>query len=336
MPKPFSAIVAGIVWLCLAAAAPARAECAGQDMMSELRAADPATHQAILSRAHAIPNAQGRFWKVERTGTDPSYLFGTFHTEQALEWVPAEAWDALDVADVAIFELDSTQMDAMRVRAETDPNFMFDPAAVPLSQRVPANVLREIRTALTERGIPGPMGEQMRPWALFSLLSFPVCHLRAQMQGAKAMDQHLQDRASERNIREVGLETYEEALSAFQASPLEELVSLMSAQGIGFDREVDAFMTNLSLYARGEIGAILEFGLHVGAQHAPEAELRRMQDRFLAVLLDQRNRDWMPALERELARGNAFVGVGALHMVGEQGLVELLRDKGYTVTLAAR
>ena len=336
MPKALSAFVAGIVGLCLALASPARAECVGQDMMSELRAQDPVAHRAILERAHAIPNAQGRLWKVERAGVAPSYLFGTFHTEQALEWVPPEAWEALGKADVAIFELDSAQLEAMQARAETDPSFMFDPAAVPLSQRVPQDALREIRAALTERGIPGPMGEQMRPWALFALLSFPVCHLRAQMQGAKAMDQHLQDHAAERNIPELGLETYEEALSAFQASPLEDLVSLMSAQGLRFDREVDAFMTNLALYSRGEIGAILEFGVHVGAQQMPEDELRRMQGRFLEVLLDQRNREWMPALEREIARGNAFVGVGALHMVGEQGLVELLRGKGYTVTLAVK
>ena len=224
----------------------------------------------------------------------------------------------------------------MKTRAETDPGFMFDAGAVPLSQRVPQAVLQEIRAALTERGIPGPMGEQMRPWALFSLLSFPVCHLRAQMQGAKAMDQHLQDHVRERNIPELGLETYEEALSVFEKAPFEELVSLMSSQGIRYDREVDAFMTNLALYSRGEIGAILEFGLHIGAQHAPEADLRRMQDRFLALLLDQRNRDWMPALERELARGNVFVGVGALHMIGDQGLVELLRAEGYSVTLAAQ
>ena len=33
-----------------------------------------------------------------------------------------------------------------------------------------------------------------------------------------------------------------------------------------------------------------------------------------------------------LAKGNVFIGVGALHLPGRDGLVQLLRDKGYTVT----
>jgi uncharacterized protein YbaP (TraB family) len=33
-----------------------------------------------------------------------------------------------------------------------------------------------------------------------------------------------------------------------------------------------------------------------------------------------------------LARGNVFMAVGALHLIGDEGLVELLRKKGYTVT----
>ena len=64
-------------------------------------------------------------------------------------------------------------------------------------------------------------------------------------------------------------------------------------------------------------------------------EIRTMQDRFLDELLVARNLAWMSTLNRELSKGNAFVGVGALHLIGDQGLVALLRAEGYTVTLLA-
>jgi hypothetical protein len=50
-------------------------------------------------------------------------------------------------------------------------------------------------------------------------------------------------------------------------------------------------------------------------------------------LLVDRNRNWLPAIEALFARtGHAFVVVGAAHLVGPDGLIALLRAKGYTVT----
>ena len=53
---------------------------------------------------------------------------------------------------------------------------------------------------------------------------------------------------------------------------------------------------------------------------------------MMVELLDVRNRAWMPRLQTELSIGNAFVAVGALHLPGEVGLIELLRDIGFSGT----
>ncbi len=50
-------------------------------------------------------------------------------------------------------------------------------------------------------------------------------------------------------------------------------------------------------------------------------------------LISGRNRNWMPAIEGLLAGPrDAMVVVGAMHLVGEDGIIEMLRQKGYTVT----
>jgi uncharacterized protein YbaP (TraB family) len=49
-------------------------------------------------------------------------------------------------------------------------------------------------------------------------------------------------------------------------------------------------------------------------------------------LLDNRNNNWMQQLPKLMKEQTLFVAVGALHLVGETGLVQQLRRKGYTVT----
>jgi len=55
-------------------------------------------------------------------------------------------------------------------------------------------------------------------------------------------------------------------------------------------------------------------------------------DRMLKELLLDRNASWIPAIEKIIAKGNGFVAVGAAHLIGKGSVVELLRQKGYTVT----
>jgi uncharacterized protein len=48
-------------------------------------------------------------------------------------------------------------------------------------------------------------------------------------------------------------------------------------------------------------------------------------------LLDKRNNKWMEVLPKAMKKGPQFVAVGALHLAGKAGLIQQLRDQGYTV-----
>ena len=53
------------------------------------------------------------------------------------------------------------------------------------------------------------------------------------------------------------------------------------------------------------------------------------------LLLDQRNRNWIPLMETAMRKQSSFFAVGAGHLSGEVGVIELLRKKGYQVTAVA-
>ena len=49
------------------------------------------------------------------------------------------------------------------------------------------------------------------------------------------------------------------------------------------------------------------------------------------LLLVRRNENWIPVMERIMREGSAFFAVGAGHLGGPKGVVNLLRQAGYTV-----
>lgn len=52
----------------------------------------------------------------------------------------------------------------------------------------------------------------------------------------------------------------------------------------------------------------------------------------MTLLLDDRNKKWIPKLKPLLDEGNTFIAVGALHLPGEMGVLELLKKEGYEVS----
>ena len=168
---------------------------------------------------------------------------------------------------------------------------------------------------------------------LFTLLAFPACHLQAVSSGAEPLDRIMATRAREFGVPERGLETYEQALAAFQRIQPERFFEMLVDTSEMVSIEEDIFRTSLDLYSEGEIAAVGEFSVLLSERLGDVGSARQVYEEVMAELLDARNRAWMASLLPEVRRGGAFVAVGALHLPGESGLVELLRNEGFTLTL---
>ena len=317
-----------------AIAATAHAACVGQSLVDKYRAEDPAGIEAVFALSHSVPNSTGRAWEVSRPGTPSSLLFGTFHAQEAVETVPEPVWSRLLGARIAVFEVDLEQQDAMEARMSSDPDFVFDTNRPGLSTLIGADDYAALAEALEIRGLAPEAAEYMRPWLLTSMLGFPACHLRAMAAGAEALDTVMAKRAEAAGIPVAGLETYEDAIAAFQRIDQTLLIKAIGSAGQMADVEEDLFRTNTALYAQGETVAINEFAIWLSDRLDPETDARALNRSVMAEILDARNIAWMDTLEGFLSEGNAFIGVGALHLPGEKGLIELLRSRGYSVRRA--
>ena len=85
----YLAILATLLWLLAPQAA--GAACKGDDLLVVEGARKPGLAAELHARAAKVPNAEGVFWKVEKSGVAASYLYGTMHLDGMVDTVPAHA-----------------------------------------------------------------------------------------------------------------------------------------------------------------------------------------------------------------------------------------------------
>lgn len=132
----------------------------------------------------------------------------------------------------------------------------------------------------------------------------------------RGMDAEVVERGAKGGAQRLYVETLEEQAALLASFDAQFLAGLEQQPDLTEER------------ARfGELDRLCREGIAPGW-----ADLLDDADPFTEALLHARNRAWMPKLLPELAQGGAFVAVGAAHMLGNQGLIALLENEGYTVT----
>lgn len=347
LPRRLPTACDAVLWLCaclhgllllsflalLAFAPSARAEdaaCRGHNLLTEMRDKDPATYRQILKDGEAIPNGKGLFWKIEKPGIETSYLLGTMHvTDPRVLALPRGAMAAKAGAKVIVIESDEIldeQKAMARLMTKPQLTMMMDGKTIQ-SFLSPADEAK-LETALKERGIPLGAVSRMQPWMLSSFVALPACELARKAKGASFLDKQLAEDAISAGKPVKGLETMEEQLSAMASIPTEfHLKSLMEMLALG-DKMDDVMVTMTDLYLSGDIGLTTPMLKAVSPDGADGEGYAEFEERVVTA----RNHTMAERARPLLDQGGVFMAVGALHLVGEEGLVSLLRADGFTVT----
>jgi uncharacterized protein YbaP (TraB family) len=145
---------------------------------------------------------------------------------------------------------------------------------------------------------------------------------RAGLDTALGLDKYFFDKATAARKAIVGLETAESQIDRFDQmpEPLQEQLLLSTLEDL--DAESRELTSIVASWQRGD-AASLEKTLLDGFKKYPAA---------YSSLIVERNNNWMPQLDRCLARASScLVVVGAAHLVGPDGLLALLQRKGYRI-----
>lgn len=317
------------------ASAPALADnenpktCTGRNVLADMREKDPVSVEKIMRQAEATKNDGAVLWRITREDKPVSYLFGTIHmTDERVTQLSKAVRTAISKSRVVALEVTDASPAAtvQAIGAASDLVLFNDDER--LDQLIPAEEFAQVEKELRKARLPAAMAHMFKPWVVSMILAVDPCERKRVAAGVPVVDVAISARAQELKIPVIGLETLQSQLESAAAVPMDEQVQVLRASLVHAGRADDLRETVLSLYLDRKIGAVMPLQLALGAK---SGEVSDNLDGFRAELITKRNRRMRTRALPLLAEGGAFIAVGALHLVGQDGLVQLFRDAGYQV-----
>jgi uncharacterized protein YbaP (TraB family) len=309
--------------------APVAAECAGRNLFADM----PAERLAeITAAANAVPYPTGNYWRATR-GDDVITLIGTYHFDDprhlpTLETITPE----IAAATTVLVEAGPDEQTQLLDLIARDPSKVMIVDGPTLIEQLPADLWAGLSKALALRGVPGFMAAKIQPWYAVVMLAVPPCAME-QMADPKGLDGMVIDAAKAAGVPVRGLEPFDTVFTIFDSMTRDELVAMLQSTLAIEDRAEDYSATLADSYFAGESRMIWEFLRFVTydmpnyTREQVDAEYARMED----LLMNTRNRTWIPVLTEAAAKGPVFAAFGALHLSGEAGVLNLLQQEGFTL-----
>lgn len=307
------------------------AVCTGEDLLAAMERDDPDAYRALMEEAQASLNGEAILWRVEAPDGAVSHLYGTMHvTDPRITQLARDAQAAFDASDTLVIETtDILNPSAMMAAMAEHPDLMMFTDATTLSSLLDEDERALVESALQERGLSLASLDKMKPWMIAAMATLPVCEMTRAAAGTEILDVALATRAGEAGMEIEGLETTAEQLGAMAALPLEfHMRALVDTLALG-DTIDDIIETMIVIHQRGEPGLFWPFFEMVLPGGAGDTVAIAG---FEQSVITDRNHTMATRAKLHLDRGDAFIAVGALHLPGEEGVVELLRETGFKVS----
>jgi uncharacterized protein YbaP (TraB family) len=261
-------------------------------------------------------NGNTLLWEVSGNGLEkPSFLFGTFHLlcKQDIHFSD-QLKKAVNYSNEIYMELDmddpSTMLGGlmyMNMRGDTTLADLYTDKEYERLKNYFSDTLK----------MPLNLLQKAKPYFLVALL-YPRMMNCSSPAG---VEEELVNLAKEDKKEIQGLETMKFQASVFDSIPYEWQAKELLKNIDSFSVNKEEFETMLDYYKNQNMDSIKtmlgksEFG----------------SDKYDDLLLNDRNKKWVTKLDSIMKKESVFVAVGAGHLVGDKGLINLLRKQGYTV-----
>lgn len=268
-------------------------------------------------------------WKISGNGLEkPSYLFGTHHLAPHHILDSIKGWEAaFNATTQVVGELDiaKTQTSAamqlmqqyMMMTGEKDTKDLFTPEDYEMVNTfVKGNlgfdmaIMPKLKPAFITNNI------------VVLLFMKHVPNYNPQDQ----LDTFFQARALEKNMSVAELETLNFQFDLlFNSTSAERQAEILTCMLSDLDRTIEKAKEMTDIYMRQDLEGIWEISTRKDGTACDSTPAE------LAAITDDRNVVWMEKIPAFMSEQPTFIVVGALHLVGEKGLINLLKEAGYTL-----
>jgi uncharacterized protein YbaP (TraB family) len=257
-------------------------------------------------------------WEISGNGlSKPSYLFGTIHLIPKKDLVISDnARKAFETCSTLAMEVD-LEMDKETKEKVANSTIIPDNKTVEdlLTKEEWEYLQKYMKDSADMSGIKITIFKRVKPFYLSSII------LKEMISDEESYEETFGKMADKRKMKKVGLELITEQLALLDSVPMEQQVkSLMEGISNGKSPKRE-YQKLINIYKNQDLN-----GMSIMMkEEAPGID--QFEERFL----NRRNRNWIPKMEEMAKKESTFFAVGAGHLGGDQGVISLLRKKGYTV-----
>jgi len=259
------------------------------------------------------PATGSSLWEISGNGLrHNSYLLGTLHVMCHEQFrVSEQLLDLLSKSSQLILEIDLS-----------DPNYlvafqqgMFMPDGQHIRNLLDDQAYRELQTFFKDSlGMNLEQLGMIKPLLLSSVMYSHL--LQCKIQGYEPF---LSDFATKNNIPVLGLETVKEQLDFFKTISYEQQSELLVEMIRRYIETRMRYFEMVEKYIAGDLDGLSLLLLQESA----------LIENLYDVFYLQRNRAWINDIEKHIIETKTFIAVGAGHLPGEEGIIQLLRNQGY-------
>jgi uncharacterized protein YbaP (TraB family) len=267
---------------------------------------------ANFSFAQTTENAL--LWEISGKGlSKPSYLFGTFHALCEEDLVFSEKFkEKFAKTKQVCMEVDLSdkmaQLKAMKDMFMADGKTLQDIMSKADYEKVTAFFRDSLNQNLDAY-------KRMKPMMISSITIKNLLGCKPQ-----SMEEELLKMGKKQKSKSLGLETLAFQMSVFDKMSYEEQAKGLIETANNYAESKKEFAKMLNAYKTHNLSEIYEMTLNSDDTKGIEEDL-----------LYKRNEDWIPKIENIAKEKPTFFAVGAGHLAGERGVIELLRKSGFTV-----
>ena len=274
----------------------------------------------FLAPAARADEAHHTLW-IAKGAHNTVYLLGSVHVLKPGDRdLPTEALRAYSQAAALVMEIDLNSLGA-------DPSLGIDPSLESLPEGetlagvLGASVYERFATHARTLGLTPGIFSTFQPW--FAAMAMQQAELSHQgFDASSGVDEQFAERAASDHKPIIALETVQQQLGFFAHLSIDQQRRFLLYM---LDDADDAFDSADAVVAAWRSGDVVRL------EGLLRESLNKYPELFRMLTID-RNRRWLPTVTGLLAdRQDYLVIVGALHLVGEDGLVNLLRQAGYRV-----
>lgn len=255
-------------------------------------------------------------WKISGNNlSKPSYLYGTMHSRDK------RAHEFGDSVLVKLNECDAVALELLTGEMKENPFAMFDVMMMKdttLDMLLPDEDYQLVKTHVAENlEMFGMFVDKMKPIFTSVMLS------EGMMRNDKAytVDDFFERKAKENGKRAIGIETMEEQMSALDQISLREQAQMLVEQIKTKNEDSILFEQLMENYKNQDLQAMMKV-----------YKSEEMPEMFDEALVTKRNHTMAHRMDSIIRMQPTFNAVGALHLPGDEGLIELLKKKGYSLT----